>query len=175
MVVELAGQHADRQREVPAQPGDLGHGRIAGIQAGPGREPDQEPGRVRGRLSAGAAISSRSSASRPVKLVTSRGSVRVAAAIPPAGTASAGGRPRAAASNAVRAGEAQRLSQQLGGVLARRRVDSPLEVTNRPGAQPGRLGQLLLRQVGLDAQPPEQLTKRLRHVSPTVSLSSRSA
>ena len=60
--------------------------------------------------SADAAISSRSSASRPVKLATSRGSVRVAAAAPPvtpaAGTASAGARPRAAASNAARAGPA---------------------------------------------------------------------
>jgi hypothetical protein len=74
-----------------------------------------------------------------------------------------------------RAGEAQRPGQQLGGVPAGRRVDSPLEVTDRSGAQPGRLGPFLLRQAGLGAQPPEQLTKRLRHVSPTDSQPSRSA
>ena len=49
MVVQLAGQHPDRQRQVPAQPGDLAHRRICRAEPGPAREPDQQRGGLAGR------------------------------------------------------------------------------------------------------------------------------
>ena len=46
----------------------------------------------------------------------------------------------------------------------RARRPAPLQVTDRPRAQPRRLGQLLLRQPGLDAQPPQQPGERNRRL-----------
>ena len=67
-------------------------------------------------------------------------------------------RPRAAATNSDRAGggQAQRAGQPHRGVVAGRAVDAPLQVTDRPRAHPGRLGQLLLRQLGPGPQLPQQ-------------------
>jgi hypothetical protein len=42
VVAELAGQHPDRQRQVPAQPGDLNDRGVLGAQPGPGRQPGQQ-------------------------------------------------------------------------------------------------------------------------------------
>ena len=41
MVVQLAGQHPDRQRQAAAQPDNLRDRRVARLQIGPGRQPDQ--------------------------------------------------------------------------------------------------------------------------------------
>ena len=57
---------------------------------------------------------------------------------------------------AHRPGQAQRTGQQHRGVLAGGAVDAPLQVTDRPRAQPRRLRQLLLRQPGLGPQLPQQ-------------------
>ena len=48
VVVQLAGHHPDRQRQAPAQPGELGHRRIGRAQPRPGREPDQQRRRLTG-------------------------------------------------------------------------------------------------------------------------------
>lgn len=53
-------------------------------------------------------------------------------------------------------GQAERISQQHLGVLARSAVDAPLQVTDRPGTHARRLGQLLLRQPGLGPELPQQ-------------------
>ena len=53
-------------------------------------------------------------------------------------------------------GQAQRPGQQERGVLAGRAVNAPLQVTDRPRAQPCRLRQLLLSQPGLGPQLPQQ-------------------
>ena len=55
-----------------------------------------------------------------------------------------------------RPGQAQRIGQQLGGVLAGGAVDAPLQVTDRPRAQLRRFGQLLLGQPRLGPQLPQQ-------------------
>ena len=55
-----------------------------------------------------------------------------------------------------RPGQPQRPGQQPGGVPAGGAIDAPLQVTNRPRAQARRLRQLLLRQVGLYPQLPQQ-------------------
>ena len=55
-----------------------------------------------------------------------------------------------------RAGQAQRTGQQLGGVLARGAVDAPLQGADRPRAQAGRFGQLLLSQPRPGPQLPQQ-------------------
>ena len=47
--MQLAGHHPDRQRQVAAQPGELGHRRIGRAQPGPGGEPDQQRGGLAGR------------------------------------------------------------------------------------------------------------------------------
>jgi len=41
MVFQLPGDQPDRQRQVPAQPGDLTHRGIGGVDSGPGRKPGQ--------------------------------------------------------------------------------------------------------------------------------------
>ena len=68
---------------------------------------------------------------------------------------------------AHRVGQAQRVSQQPGGVLAGSTVDSPLQVTDRPRTQPRRPRQCLLRHPGLGPQLPQQpgepLRRPLRH------------
>ncbi len=46
MVVQPAAKHPDRQRQVPAQPGDLANCRVPGIQPGPGGQPDQQRRRL---------------------------------------------------------------------------------------------------------------------------------
>ena len=43
-MVQLAGHHPDRQRQVPAQAGDLSDRRIVRAQPGPARQPDQQRG-----------------------------------------------------------------------------------------------------------------------------------
>jgi hypothetical protein len=48
MVAQLAGQHPDGQRQVPAQPGNLTHRGIGGTDPGPGRQPGQQRGRLCG-------------------------------------------------------------------------------------------------------------------------------
>ena len=53
-------------------------------------------------------------------------------------------------------GQAERVSQQHRGVLARGAVDAPLQVADRPRAQARGLGQLLLRQPGLGPELPQQ-------------------
>ena len=55
-----------------------------------------------------------------------------------------------------RPGQAQRTGQQNAGVLVGGAGDTPLQVTDRTGAQACRLRQLLLRQPGLSAQLPQQ-------------------
>ena len=55
-----------------------------------------------------------------------------------------------------RAGEAQRTGQQLGGLLAGGAVDTSLQVADRPRAQAGRFGQLLLGQPRPGPQLPQQ-------------------
>jgi hypothetical protein len=65
-------------------------------------------------------------------------------------------------------GQAERISQQYGGVLAGGAVDTSLQVTDRPRAQTRSLGQLLLREPGLGPELPQQpgeTQKRLRHAS----------
>ena len=42
VMVQLAGQHPDRQRQVPAQPGDLAGRAVAGAQAGTPGQPGQQ-------------------------------------------------------------------------------------------------------------------------------------
>ena len=67
---------------------------------------------------------------------------------------------------ARRLGQAQRAGQQNAGVLVSGAGDTPLQVTDRTGAQACRLRQLLLRQPGLSAQLPQQPGKtklRLGH------------
>ena len=49
MVAQLAGEHPDGQRQVPAQPGDLTHRGIGGADPGPGSQPGQQRRRLRGR------------------------------------------------------------------------------------------------------------------------------
>ena len=49
MVPELAGQHPDRQRKIPAQPGNLTDRGIPGAHPGPARQPGQQSRRVSGR------------------------------------------------------------------------------------------------------------------------------
>ncbi len=46
MVAELAGQHRDGQRQVPAQPGQLADRGVPGAQPGPGRQPGQQGRRL---------------------------------------------------------------------------------------------------------------------------------
>ena len=71
MVVQLAGQHPDRERQAPAKPGDLPHGRVGGAEAGPDGQPDQQPGCLAGgRASRLIAWASSSAVSRR-RLVTS--------------------------------------------------------------------------------------------------------
>ena len=53
---------------------------------------------------------------------------------------------------AYRLGEVERSGQHQRGVLVGRPVDAPLQVADRPGAQAGRLRQLLLGQLRLDPQ-----------------------
>ena len=48
-MVQLAGEHPDRQRKVPAHSADFAHSVVTGIQAGPRGEPDQQPGGIIGR------------------------------------------------------------------------------------------------------------------------------
>ena len=48
-MVQLAGHHPDRQRQVPAQPGDLGHRRVGRAEPGPGGQPGQQPGGLAGQ------------------------------------------------------------------------------------------------------------------------------
>jgi hypothetical protein len=63
-------------------------------------------------------------------------------------------------------GQAERISQQYGGVLAGGAVDASLQVTDRPGAQARSLGQFLLGQPGLGPELPQQpaeTLKGLRH------------
>ena len=48
-MVQLAGHHPDRQRQVPAQPGDLADRRIGRAEPGPGGQPDQQRGGLTGR------------------------------------------------------------------------------------------------------------------------------
>ena len=66
-----------------------------------------------------------------------------------------------------RPGQAQRIGQQPGRVLAGGQVDPPLQVTDRPRGNARRLRQLLLRQpsIGpqLPQQPPEPRRSLLRH------------
>ena len=42
VVAQLAGDQPDRQRQVPAPPGDLAHRRIGGVDPGPARQPGQQ-------------------------------------------------------------------------------------------------------------------------------------
>ena len=49
VMVQLAGHHPDRQRQVPAQPGELGHRRIVRAQPGPARQADQQRRGLAGR------------------------------------------------------------------------------------------------------------------------------
>ena len=49
VMAQLAGEHPDRQRQVPAEPGDLIHRRIPGADAGPGGQPGQQHRRLAGR------------------------------------------------------------------------------------------------------------------------------
>jgi len=65
---------------------------------------------------------------------------------------------------AYRLGQAQRIGQQLRGVLAGGPVDAPLQVTDRPRAHACRLRQLLLRQPGLRPQSPQQPGERKRRL-----------
>ena len=48
-MVQLAGHHAQGQRQPAAQRGDLRHGRVGGVEARPGGEPGQQPGGLAGR------------------------------------------------------------------------------------------------------------------------------
>ena len=49
MMRQLAGQHPDRQRQVPAQPGQLADRGIARVQPRPPGQPDQQLSRLHGR------------------------------------------------------------------------------------------------------------------------------
>jgi hypothetical protein len=42
VVPQLAGEHPDRQRQIAAQPGELGYRSIAGAHSGPGRQPGEQ-------------------------------------------------------------------------------------------------------------------------------------
>jgi hypothetical protein len=57
---------------------------------------------------------------------------------------------------AHRLGQVQRLRQEQGSLPASGVVDAPFQITNRPLAHPGGSSQLLLRQPGVIAQPPQQ-------------------
>jgi hypothetical protein len=61
-----------------------------------------------------------------------------------------------------RADQVQRIGQQPSRILAGGQVDAPLQISDRPRAHPRRLGQVLLRQPGIGAQPPQQQTERNR-------------
>jgi hypothetical protein len=63
-----------------------------------------------------------------------------------------------------RLSQAQRIGQQPGGLLMGGAVDAPLQVTDRPRAHGGRLGQLLLGQPGLGPQLPQQAGERKRRL-----------
>ena len=67
----------------------------------------------------------------------------------------------------LRPGQAQRIGQQPGRVLAGGQVNPPLQVTDRPRGKARRLRQLLLGQPGIGAQlpqqPPETRRSLLRH------------
>ena len=102
----------------------------------------------------------------------SRGSVRVAAATPPVPAPLGTTAPRERLEpGSDRADQAQRVSQQPGSVLVCPPVDPPLQVTDRPRAQPRRLRQLLLRQPGLHPQLPQEpgeIRRRLiGHLTPS--------
>src|SRR5215470_10062685 len=107
-----------------------------------------------------------SSAWRPVKATVSRGSARVAAAAnaprdaPVPGSQHGLGRPAPAGRRDEQLPrlpvQAQRPGQQQRSVLAGGAVDPPLQVTDRPLAHLRGLGQLVLGQPGLVAQPPQQ-------------------
>ena len=68
---------------------------------------------------------------------------------------------------AHRPGQAQRIGQEHGGILAGGTVDPPLQITDRPRAHGRRLRQFLLSQPGLGPQQPQQPSKTqarlLRH------------
>ena len=49
MVVQLAGEHPDRQRQAAAQPGDLADPGVGWAEAGPDGQADQQRGRLAGR------------------------------------------------------------------------------------------------------------------------------
>ena len=100
-----------------------------------------------------------------MKLRDVRGSVRVAAAEASAAAASraastsaAGARPRAPATNATRTGarQAQRISQEPGGVFAGCPVNAPFQIADRPRGKARHFRQFLLRQAHLTAQQPQQ-------------------
>src|SRR5262249_41505086 len=63
-----------------------------------------------------------------------------------------------------RFGQAERIGQQHGGVLAGGAVDSALQVTDRPRAQARRFCQLLLGELGLGPQLPQQSGERKRRL-----------
>ena len=117
-------------------------------------------------------IRSASSAWRPVKAARSRGKARVAAAANAPGVSCLPGRQhlgggglaagRRDEQGAHRPGQAQRTSQQPGGVLMRGGVDAPLQVTDRPRAHARRLRQFLLGQPRLGPQLPQQPGERKR-------------
>ena len=65
VVAQLAGDQPDRQGQVPAQPGNLAHRRIGGVDPGPGRQPGQQRAASRGgRMSRLMTAASSSAASR---------------------------------------------------------------------------------------------------------------
>jgi len=68
-----------------------------------------------------------------------------------------------------RAVQVQCLGEQPHRVLVRGGDHAPLQVADRPRAQPGRPGQLLLRQPGPGAQPPQRTGERNRRLSHIVS------
>ena len=150
-----------RQEDLPA--GEPVRQPVRGVHrerglAHPGHPADRvdahHPARTRRTPSA----SSCSSCCRPVNEAISRGSVRVAAADPASsGTGTAPARPRAAASNSARAGPVRRSASASSRAVSWRGVaaDPPLQVADRPRAQPRRLRQLLLGQPGLGAQFPQ--------------------
>ena len=107
----------------------------------------------------------RSSCCRPVNEAMSRGSVRVAAAAPPVPASPGVRAPRRRLElRPGRAGQAQRVGQQPGRVLAGGQVDPPLQIADRPRAQARRLRQLLLRQPGLGPQLPQQPAETRRRL-----------
>jgi hypothetical protein len=149
---------ADRAVAGSHDPGAAGCASVAASSSA--ETPVRGAHRERGLAHPAAAFAScPSSACRPVTEPISRGSVRVAAATPPVPPGT--GRHGPALSGRLelrpgRAGQAQRIGQQPGGLLTGGPVGAPLQVTDRPGAQPGRLGQFLLRQPRLGPQPAQQ-------------------